>query len=245
MPPVQGALNWGSVSFRQLLVRANACEHCRPKERHEVSLLANISVRTIVLATLLVAIPITGHFSSCSHGEAPTPAQEAKLKAALLVLRSAKTPARFQPYVAELNKTRFRVVSWPKPYFARTAPWVLFQNIVWIADTSFEMKAEILADALLHEAVHLKNGQFSKDERVPYQVESDFLKAVAITGKADDLVQIHNKTFEKLFIYQMKEDFKVFAVDDPAITERDPAFELSVLGDPARGGQNPSRSRED
>jgi len=63
----------------------------------------------------------------------------------------------------------------------------------------------------------LDQGQFVKSEKLSTQVESDFLRAIKITGKADDLVNEFSNSWDKFYIFNAQISFMQEGVQSPAI----------------------------
>lgn len=190
---------------------------------------AAISVKFAIIAGLATAagVAFVGAYNT-SNGAALTNAEQAQINSALAYIPGNADPK----IVAAVQSIRIEKGTDPSRPDAWGYNYPLVSSEILVSPLLLSLKApELNAATIVHETQHTL--QFVKHsysgEQEAYQKQSDFLRALGITGAVADLVRDprfvgggDQKLIRNMYFLDLAESFEICGVQNPAVTKHRP-----------------------
>ncbi len=171
----------------------------------------------IALIGIAGGLSATHVYNRYFAGDPPTPTQAAKLLRAINLVAAAGSNGKYTEFADRASKLTVRVRDLAPDKFGRT-PYMAYRTI-WLERLSFEYDDKLFAALLLHETAHtLQRVWFTRHwrEDEAYQIESDFLRDVGVSGTIGSLIDKYPNAHD--FLVDERDRFAEENVKEPAIT---------------------------
>jgi hypothetical protein len=171
------------------------------------------TVRGKVVAAFGVAAVGGNEIYWRTRGTAPTPQEETQIKAAIALVASTGGYKDYADTAADLT---IRMVETGATAEAGHVPVAWEVMLLWKEATNWELP--IFASVIVHEAGHSDQWVHvgtKWHEAEAYQAQSDFLRAVGVSGKTDELREKFPKAND--YFLDLADAFRKYRVQNPAV----------------------------
>jgi RHS repeat-associated protein len=176
------------------------------------------SLRQVVAATVAIGVlyKLTTILDHVAYGRLPTAAELATINSAIALV-DGNTDVSIANKAKLISK---EVIDFDEGSWAKTRPFASYEILLTDELLGF-VDVEFIASTIIHETLHTFQAPIYSSsfwgEKAAYQLQSDFLKRIGISGTREE-IQIRFPRTRPGYLKDLAQDFEKHGIHEPAIT---------------------------